>query len=158
MISFRFRTNIRSCQQGWSLKRVGSQSAARLGLWFNHWHDEIYTRARLVASVILGYLIRKLPQIPNIHGYNLPFFLVRAIFPLQMESPAQPSCENCGEPFSPYRHWQRFCSPPCRSQHYSRYVRHSCADALRVLDTLSALSDLVTEENEKREKSPEGGV
>jgi hypothetical protein len=43
-------------------------------------------------------------------------------------------CKNCPTEFTPYRHWQEFCSGACRSQYYERYVRHGCAEALKFLD------------------------
>ena len=46
-----------------------------------------------------------------------------------------PLCKNCGNEFTPYRSWQEFCSPPCRSQYYERYVRHPYAQALKELDS-----------------------
>jgi len=47
---------------------------------------------------------------------------------------SRPLCKNCGNAFTPYRPWQEFCCPPCRSQHYERYVRHPFSKALRELE------------------------
>lgn len=44
------------------------------------------------------------------------------------------SCEACGEPFTPYRPWQRFCSSTCRKQAWERrHPRVEPADQVKPL-------------------------
>ena len=73
----------------------------------------------------------------------------RVLTSLMPHHSREPHCKNCGEPFTPYRSWQEFCSPPCRSQYYERYVRHPYGKAIRALEKAKELDKLVPDEKAK---------
>jgi hypothetical protein len=89
--------------------------------------------------------------------YIRDYMLTRDLHTLNSLVPqrdSRPQCKNCGERFTPYRSWQEFCSPPCRTQYYERYVRHPFSKALRELDD-DEEKDCEEEKNEDEETGGE---
>ncbi len=52
------------------------------------------------------------------------------------------NCQECEATFSKKRHWQKFCSPVCRTKHFVRIRNEEVAFARRIKKQISAPRDL----------------
>jgi len=51
-------------------------------------------------------------------------------------------CEECNSIFEKKRHWQKFCSPVCRTKHFLRNRNEEVAFARRVKGAMKSKVDL----------------
>jgi hypothetical protein len=51
-------------------------------------------------------------------------------------------CEECAALFAKKRHWQKFCSPVCRTKHFVRIRNEEVAFARRIKSQINSPRDL----------------